>query len=73
MIAVGGVGAVGAVGAVGGMGCKPHGQRWEGWGASRTGRVSCKGGSGENKKSEPFWGLTLYSNNEKRLNFFYGN
>ena len=28
------------------------------------------GGSGENKKSEPFWGLTLYSNNEKRLNFF---
>jgi len=38
-------------------------------GASRTGRDGSDG-SGENKKSEPFWGLTLYSNNEKRLNFF---
>ena len=57
------------------MGCEPHGQ---GWGASRTGRDGSCGrdgsgegsGSDENKKSEPFWGLTLYSNNEKRLNFF---
>ena len=50
-------------------GWEPHGQ---GWGASRTGRDGSGGGSGsdENKKSEPFWGLTLYSNNEKRLNFF---
>ena len=53
-------------------GWEPHGQ---GWGASRTGRDGSdgSGGSSENKKSEPFWGLTLYSNNEKRLNFFYGN
>jgi hypothetical protein len=56
-------------------GCKPHGQGWERWGASRTGKDGSggrdgSGGSGENKKSEPFWGLTLYSNNEKRLNFF---
>ena len=46
-------------------GCEPHGQ---GWGA--VGVVGGWGGSDENKKSEPFWGLTLYSNNEKRLNFF---
>ena len=44
-------------------------------GASRTGRDGSCGRdgsdrSGENKKSEPFWELTLYSNNEKRLNFF---
>ena len=49
---------------------------WEklGGGAScaRRGNGGSGGGSGsdENKKSEPFWGLTLYSNNEKRLNFF---
>ena len=47
----------------------------EGLGETRRGGGSCAGkdgsdGSGENKKSEPFWGLTLYSNNEKRLNFF---
>ena len=47
-------------------GWEPHGQ---GWGASRTGKDGSDR-SGENKKSEPFWELTLYSNNEKRLNFF---
>ena len=29
---------------MGGVGCEPHGQRWEGWGASRTGREGVRWG-----------------------------
>jgi len=56
----------------GGASCARRGNGGSSGSGGRSGSDGSGGGSGsdENKKSEPFWGLTLYSNNEKRLNFF---
>jgi len=56
----------------GGASCARRGNGGSGGGSGSDESCGSCGGSGsdENKKSEPFWGLTLYSNNEKRLNFF---